>query len=309
YRPAQSRILKVKLVRLGRRSRRHGIAAVLAGVVTLTWVLPARPEAQPAPEYTARVLGSTEEIALASLHGRVVLLNTWATWCSPCRKEMPAFEALYREYRDQGLEIVGVNIDEGQADEQVARYVEGKGIGFPIWRDPENRFAKRFRVLGVPETFLIDRAGMIARHWRGRMDPNVSDNLESIQAVLGAKDDSKPTGPPPRAQAPGDPLNVQRGRRLAEQRGCLNCHSTEGAQGVGPSWKDLAGTEVTLADGRTLVRDRGYLARAILDPDAEIAAGYPKGLMAGAMPGRKLTQTETEALVLYILSLSGVSPD
>ncbi|MGH8614741.1 MAG: redoxin domain-containing protein [Gammaproteobacteria bacterium] len=275
----------------------------------LAAALSACAEDRAAADYTARPLGGHDKVSLASLRGQVVLLNTWATWCSPCRKEMPAFETLYRQHRDQGLKVVGVNIDEGQADAEVERYVASLGISFPIWRDPENRFAKRFRVLGVPETFLIDREGMIARHWRGRMDPNASDTLGSIQDALRSKAESVPPGSPPSGHLPGDPPAVERGRRLAEQRGCLNCHSTEGAQGVGPSWKDLAGSEVTLADGRKLMRDRAYLARAILDPDAEIAAGYPKGLMAGAMPGRKLTGTEIEALVLYILSLSGVSPD
>ncbi len=253
-----------------------------------------------APEYTARRLGSTEEMSLASLRGQVVLLNTWATWCSPCRKEMPAFEALYRDYRDRGLQIVGVNIDEGQADEQVARYVEAKGISFPIWRDPENRFAKRFRVLGVPETFLVDREGEIVRHWQGPIDPHAPENLKSIQAVLAEAGGLEVQADgSDRAEGP----SAQRGRRLAEQRGCLTCHSTDGAKGVGPSWK--GGTEVELSDGRKVPRDRDYLARAILDPDAEITAGYAKGVMTGAMPGRKLTEPEVEALVLYLLTLSG----
>ncbi len=71
---------------------------------------------------------------------------------------------------------------------------------------------------------------------------------------------------------------------------------------MGPSWK--AGTEVKLADGRTIPRDREYLARAIADPDAEIVAGYSKGVMAGAMPGKPLAKAEIEALVIYMASLA-----
>lgn len=272
-------------------------------LLALALALPASAEERAAPEYSARRLGSAEQVSLASLRGQVVLLNTWATWCSPCRKEMPAFEAVYREYRDRGLEIVGVNIDEGQADEQVARYVEAKGIGFPIWRDPENRFAKRFRVLGVPETFLVDRAGVIVRHWQGPIDPQAPDHLTSIQAALVAPVAAGGSEVPAGGTAPDDQPSAQRGRRLAEQRGCLTCHSTDGTKGVGPSWK--VGTDVELSDGRKVVRDRDYLARAIADPDAEIAAGYAKSMMAGAMPGRRLTEPEVEALVLYLLSLSG----
>ena len=176
---------------------------MLLALALLSAALP-RAEERTAPEYTARRLGSTEQVSLASLRGQVVLLNTWATWCSPCRKEMPAFEALHREYRDQGLAVVGVNIDEGQADEQVARYVEGKGIDFPIWRDPENRFAKRFRVLGVPETFLVNREGVIVRHWQGPIDPHAPDNLTSIQAALAAPDSAGGPEVQPNGTAPDD---------------------------------------------------------------------------------------------------------
>lgn len=217
-------------------------------LLALALALPAVAEERGAPEYSARRLGSAEPVSLASLRGRVVLLNTWATWCSPCRKEMPAFEALYRAYRDQGLEMVGVNIDEGQADEQVARYVEAKGISFPIWRDPENRFAKRFRVLGVPETFLVNRQGMIVHHWQGPIDPHAPDNLKSIHTALAAQAAADALEVPSGGTAPDDQPSAQRGRRLAEQRGCLTCHSTDGTKGAGPSWK--AGPDIELADGR-----------------------------------------------------------
>ncbi|MGH8613519.1 MAG: c-type cytochrome, partial [Gammaproteobacteria bacterium] len=73
---------------------------------------------------------------------------------------------------------------------------------------------------------------------------------------------------------------------------------------VGPSLKGLVGATVELIDGRRLVRDRDYLARAIREPDAEIVAGYGNGVMAGAMPGKPLTETEIEALVRYLTSLS-----
>ncbi|MGH8610415.1 MAG: redoxin domain-containing protein [Gammaproteobacteria bacterium] len=283
-------------------------AAILATTFGLTLVLPTWAEEQPAPEYGARALGGSAKVSLASLRGQVVLLNTWATWCSPCRQEMPAFETLYRRYRARGLTVVGVNIDEGQADEPVQRYVEGIGVSFPIWRDPQNRIAKRFRVLGVPETFLLNREGMILRHWRGRMDPNVPEDLKSIQDALGPQGATMAAGVQAEAPAAQGEPTPKRGRRLAEQRGCLTCHATDGAPGVGPSWKDLAGSEAKLADGRKLMRDRDYLARAIVDPDAEIVAGYAKGVMAGAMPGQPLTEAEVEALILYLTSLSTISP-
>jgi len=254
-------------------------------------------ETQPAPDYKARVLGRDEEAMLTGLRGKVVLLNTWATWCVPCRVELPDFEAFYQRYRDRGLEVVGVNVDEGEVDEKVQQFVESTGVSFAIWRDPRNRFAKLFRVLGVPATLLVDRAGMIIRRWSGAIDPGAPGNLETIELALG------PGAKIPAAPASDSKTTLQRGRRLAEQLGCLTCHTTDGSKGVGPTWKGLLGAEVTLNDGRRFARDRAYLRRAILDPDAEIEAGYEKGVMSGATPGKKLTDSEVEALVLFLESL------
>lgn len=156
----------------------------VAVCLALAWGAAAGSMGPTAPDYEARVLGSGDEIALTALRGRVVLLNTWATWCTPCRQEMPGFEALYRKYRQRGLTVVGVNVDEGRADASVERYVEALGLSFPILRDPQNRFSKRFRVLGVPETFLINRAGRIVHHWRGLMAADAPQNLALIEAAL-----------------------------------------------------------------------------------------------------------------------------
>ncbi|EAR20298.1 TlpA disulfide reductase family protein [Nitrococcus mobilis] len=163
---------------------RGGLVTALVALMALAWVPPLWSKVRPAPEYTARMLDGGEEVTLASLRGQVVLLNTWATWCIPCRQEMPGFEALYRKYRERGFTVVGVNIDEGRADASVERYIEALDVSFPIWRDARNRFSKRFRVLGVPETFLIDRAGRIVHHWRGLMVPDAPQNLALIEAAL-----------------------------------------------------------------------------------------------------------------------------
>lgn len=281
---------------------RFRFAAALCGLLTLALAAGYIPsgradEGRTAPDYGARLLGGDEEATLASLRGKVVLLNAWATWCAPCRVEMPDFQAFHQRYRERGLEIVGVNIDEGEADEKVERFVEKTGVSFPIWRDPRNRFAKRFRVLGVPATLLIDRSGVIVHHWEGPMNPGADENLALIEQALGPAASS--------GSQPGSDANaaLQRGRRIAEQRGCLTCHSTDGAPNVGPTWKGLLGAPVTLDNGDRFQRDGAYLKRAIVEPDAEIVAGYPKGVMSGAMPGRPLSEPEVEALVLYLETL------
>lgn len=183
----------------GRRRRLAAgafLAAIVAGLAVGTvTAASAQDTAQEttgraAPEYSARVLGSDEQTSVASLKGDVVLLNTWATWCEPCKEEMPEFQEVHETFRDDGLRVVGVSIDEGRADGKVSRYVEGMGVTFPIWRDAANRFAKTFRVLGVPETLLIDRDGRIAYHWRGQLDPQEPDNAFRIRSALGLESET-----------------------------------------------------------------------------------------------------------------------
>jgi cytochrome c-type biogenesis protein len=176
------------------RGARAGAALLLVLAATVVLAGPAQAKEIPAPDYQARRLGTDDEVRLADLQGEVVLLNTWATWCKPCKEEMPDFEALHERYRPDGLRVIGVNTDEGRGDARVAHFVEQIGVTFEIWRDPRNRFADDFRVLGPPETFLVDRSGRIVRHWRGQMDPNSAANLSSIQAALAGKPDAAGVG-------------------------------------------------------------------------------------------------------------------
>ncbi len=101
---------------------------------------------------------------------------------------------------------------------------------------------------------------------------------------------------------PATPLSGEaaRGRQLVEEHGCVGCHTTDERRAVGPTWKDLYGSEVELAGGRTVVADDGYLRRSILEPDAEIVAGYPRGLMASQVPPGSVTPEQADAIVSYL---------
>jgi mono/diheme cytochrome c family protein len=203
---------------------------------------------------------------------------------------MPTLEVAYQQYRTHGLTVVAVNVDEG-GDRSVQQAVDALRVTYPIWRDPRNRFARHFRVQGLPETFLIGRDGAVRYHWQGQVDPITPANQHRIRLALGL--------PPTDA---GRALQ-RRGRRLAEQRGCITCHSTDGSWRNGPPWRQLLNQPVVLTDGRITIRDRSYLRRALLEPDADIVSGYAAGLMAGALPGQPLTEDELEALLLYLESL------
>ncbi|HET7132605.1 MAG TPA: TlpA disulfide reductase family protein, partial [Gammaproteobacteria bacterium] len=118
---------------------------------------------QHAPGYAASTLdGGT--VRLSDLHGEVVLLNLWATWCFPCRREMPSLEALHREHREHGLRIVAVSVDAAGATREIRAFLDELGISFLTLHDPDQRVARAFRTRGLPETFLIGRDGRILRH-------------------------------------------------------------------------------------------------------------------------------------------------
>ncbi|MGH7476335.1 MAG: peroxiredoxin family protein [Longimicrobiales bacterium] len=116
-----------------------------------------------APAYAAPTLAG-DSISLASLRGDVVLLNVWATWCPPCREEIPQLQALHERHAADGLRVIGVSVDNAAAHELIDEFVEDFGIGYSILHDPGERVSTVFRVPGVPATFLIDRAGVV--RWR-----------------------------------------------------------------------------------------------------------------------------------------------
>jgi cytochrome c biogenesis protein CcmG, thiol:disulfide interchange protein DsbE len=133
----------------------------------------------PVPSFQAPELDGSS-VSLASLRGEVVLLNVWATWCYPCRREMPSFEALHREFADEGLRVVAVSIDSRGARRDIEEFLDEHGITFTILHDADKRITTSFRTLGVPETFLIDREGRLVKRWTGRID----GHSESVRAPI-----------------------------------------------------------------------------------------------------------------------------
>ena len=118
---------------------------------------------KPAPMYAATTLAG-DSATTAGLAGKVVLLNIWATWCAPCRQEIPYLQSVYQKHRADGLEIVGVSVDARGQDAEISAFVKDFGMTYPIWRDPDERIQSLYLALGVPASYLIDRAGIL--RWR-----------------------------------------------------------------------------------------------------------------------------------------------
>jgi peroxiredoxin len=122
-------------------------------------------------------------VSMADLHGKVVFLNIWATWCAPCREEMPSMEKLYERLQgDKGFVMLAISQDTSSREEVMA-YVKKHGYHFDVLLDPKNAVAEAYNVSGVPETFIIDREGRIVAHHSGAFDwsqPAIRDALEEL---------------------------------------------------------------------------------------------------------------------------------
>lgn len=114
------------------------------------------------------------EATLDTWKDKLVVLNFWATWCTPCTTEMPALEALWREYRDRGLVVVGVSVDRGAPRLLIEPYLKNLDLTFPILLDPQMETANAWRVPGVPATFVIRPGGEVVgmaigiREWNSK---------------------------------------------------------------------------------------------------------------------------------------------
>lgn len=119
-----------------------------------------------APSFSLKDLRGNP-VSNESLKGKVVLLDFWATWCTPCLKSMPELEAIHRRYADRGFAVVGVSIDEG-GPAKVKKFVAAKKITYPIAMDSKKNSAwESFRVKAVPAAYLLDREGRIVAQWTG----------------------------------------------------------------------------------------------------------------------------------------------
>lgn len=197
-------------------SRASGFPRLVAhrGALYLTWTLPGPPSqvrfgevvrtrlpaparrrrapsaTKPAPpDYRVRTLAGTKA-ALDGLRGKPVLLNLWATWCAPCRQEVPMLAALHQRYAGEGLQIIGVSVDPRADDDAVRAFVRVQRIPYAIWRDPANLAAAAFGGAGLPATFLIDADGIVV--WRARGifaadDPKFRHALESVLGPTGSR--------------------------------------------------------------------------------------------------------------------------
>lgn len=135
-----------------------------------------------APEFALEDLAGNR-VRFSDHRGHVVLLNFWATWCPPCRAEMPSMEKLYQAYRGRGLVILAISGDRtGQST--VEGFVQEVGVTFPILLDPANEVFAQYGVRGLPTSYLLDRQGRIVSAEAGARDWNSQVARQVVDALL-----------------------------------------------------------------------------------------------------------------------------
>lgn len=138
-----------------------------------------------APDFTLPDLEGNQ-ISLSTYKGRVVLLNFWATWCPPCRLEMPTMEKAYRKYRDKGFEVVAVSVDAGPKS-SVKSFLRELGLSFQVLLDPDMETLRAFRGFSLPMTVVIDRQGVIRSRELGYRDWSDGESTKLFQRLLSEK--------------------------------------------------------------------------------------------------------------------------
>ena len=135
------------------------------------------------PPYAAKLLdGAPYE--LASEKGNVVLVNVWATWCLPCRAEIPELQKLHDEYAKRGFKVVGISVDEGDVAE-VKKFVAEQKMTYPVGLDPDGRIANLLQTMVLPTSVLVDRNGTIVWRHTGALAPSDVKLTSAIVAALG----------------------------------------------------------------------------------------------------------------------------
>jgi thiol-disulfide isomerase/thioredoxin len=135
----------------------------------------------PAPDFTlaSRAGG---QFGLKKMRGQVVMINFWASWCGPCRKEMPLLDSMYRKYKPLGFTLVGVNVEPDSAGAD--GYLKTTPVSYPILLDRENKVSQLYNVSAMPSSVIVDRKGQVRYVHLGYKQGDEREFLDQIQALI-----------------------------------------------------------------------------------------------------------------------------
>ena len=157
------------------RARSLRLVACAAFAIVAGTASSAIAPATAAPDFTLHAMGGGANLRLKEQRGRVVMVNFWATWCGPCREEMPQLNRLYEKYRASGFVLLGVNVDDDSS--KAAEVAKKLGVTFPVLLDTDKKVSKLYDLSTMPSTVIIDRDGKVRYVHRGYLT-GYEDNYE-----------------------------------------------------------------------------------------------------------------------------------
>jgi peroxiredoxin len=155
--------------------------AIAALLFSLTTTIHASQVEGPAPDFTLKSI-TGENLKLSEYRGEVVMINFWASWCAPCRQEMPLLDSLYQKYKDLGFTLLGINLDEKSA--QAEKLLKEIPVNFPILLDPKSEISRLYKVSAMPTTILVDRDGNMRFLHKGYMPGYEEDYEKQIKTLV-----------------------------------------------------------------------------------------------------------------------------
>jgi len=161
---------------------RTGIARSLAVALLIALPALATTSSGSAPDFQLALRGGSAPVSLSQFKGQVVMLNFWASWCGPCRQEMPILESIHRKYKPLGFTMLGVNVE---PDAKAAEaFLAQTPVSFPIAYDPQSKVSKLYDVAGMPSTVIVDRKGAVRFIHRGYKPGDENEYLDQIRTLV-----------------------------------------------------------------------------------------------------------------------------
>ena len=163
------------------KHRVTGIAARTLAALLVALPALAATSSEPAPDFTLSARGGGQ-VSLSQFKGQVVMINFWATWCGPCRQEMPLLESIYKKYNKMGFVLLGVNVEpDPKAAEEWLKEVP---VSFPILYDTDSKVSRLYKVNGMPSTVFIDRNGRLRVVHRGYKPGDENEYLNHVRTLI-----------------------------------------------------------------------------------------------------------------------------
>ena len=167
------------------RSRYQQTAASIRGRITAALLLAVcmtvSAASETAPDFTLKS-ATGANLKLSEFRGEVVLINFWASWCGPCRQEMPLLSELHEQYRDLGFTVLGVNVEEDTR--QARKLLEAAPVSFPVLFDSDSTVSREYNVAAMPSTMLVDRNGMLRYLHKGYKPGEEDIYLEKVRSLI-----------------------------------------------------------------------------------------------------------------------------